>query len=312
MIGTSALSFASRTRRLALVALASVGIVSAAGCRSVEQQSFETPEAAVDALVAALRPEVDPDRLKEVLGPDIQDALPSGDQVADRAAVELFLERYDRGRRIVDGPDGQRILEIDTDNWPFAFPIVQADGKWMFDTIAGLDELDNRRIGYNELDTIQTCLAIVDAQREYARLDVDGDGIREYARKFMSDDGKRNGLYWPTQEGQPLSPLGDLIAQAAAEGYERTDRVYHGYRFKLLTAQGPGAPGGEFDYLVRGKLIGGFGIVAWPAEYDRSGIKSFIVNQDGVVYEKDLGDNTDEAVRAMNLFDPAGWSRADG
>lgn len=309
MIGTNIVFAARRARNLAFIVAAAVGLIGAGGCRSVEQQRFDTPHAAVDALVAALRPEVDRNQLEKVLGPDIEDALPSGDHVADLAAVEQFLERYDRGRRIVSGPDGSRILEVDTDNWPFAFPLVQADGKWMFDTVAGLEELDNRRIGANELDTIQTCLAVVDAQREYAMLDLDRDGLQNYAARFMSDDGKRNGLYWPTAEGETPSPLGDLVAQASQEGYQRGGGVYHGYRFKLLTGQGPGAPGGEYAYMVNGVLLGGFGLVAWPAEYGRSGIKSFIVNQDGVVHEKDLGDDTDRTAKAMSVFDPAGWAR---
>lgn len=309
MIGMNLVSAARRACKMAALATAAVGFVFAGGCRSVEQARFDTPEAAVDALVGSLRPEVDRDRLQEVLGPDIEDALPSGDDVADRAAVDEFLDRYDRGHRIVDGPDGSRILEIDTDNWPFAFPLLQSeDGKWMFDTIAGLEELDNRRIGANELDTIQTCLAVVDAQREYAVQDLDRDGLQNYAAKFMSDEGKRNGLYWPTAEGETPSPLGDLVGKATEEGYERGGGVYHGYRFKLLTGQGAGAPGGAYPYMVKGKLIGGFGMLAWPAEYGRSGIKSFIVNHDGVVYEKDLGDETETAAKRMTDFDPAGWS----
>lgn len=309
MIGTNIVFAARRARNLAFIVAAAVGLIGAGGCRSVEQQRFDTPDAAVAALVAALRPEVDRNRLEKVLGPDIEDALPSGDHVADLAAVEQFLERYDRGHQFANGPSGSLILEIDTDNWPFAFPLVQADGKWMFDTVAGLEELDNRRIGANELDTIQTCLAVVDAQREYAMLDLDRDGLQNYAARFISDDGKRNGLYWPTAEGETPSPLGDLVAQASQEGYQRGGGVYHGYRFKLLTGQGPGAPGGEYAYMVNGVLLGGFGLVAWPAEYGRSGIKSFIVNQDGIVHEKDLGDDTDRTARAMSVFDPAGWAR---
>ena len=309
MIGTSIASTVHRVSKAAVIAVALVAFVAAGGCRSVEQARFDTPEAAVDALVGALRPEVDRDRLEEVLGPDIEDALPSGDEVADRAAVDEFLERYDRGRRLVDGPDGTKILEIDTDNWPFAFPLYQSDGRWMFDTIAGLEELDNRRIGANELDTIQTCLAVVDAQREYAMLDLDRDGLQNYAAKFISDEGKRNGLYWPTAEGERPSPLGDLVGKATEEGYQRGGGVYHGYRFKLLTGQSAVAPGGAYAYMVNGKLIGGFGMLAWPAEYGRSGIKSFMVNHDGVVYERDLGDDTEAAAKSMREFDPTGWSR---
>lgn len=287
-----------------------VAVLAGAGCQT-KQESFATPDDAVQALVGALRPEVDRKRLEQILGPDAIDELPSGDNVADRRAVETFLARFDRGHRFVQQPDGMTILEVDSDHWPFPFPLVQTDGRWIFDSIAGIDEIDNRRIGENELDTIQTMLAIVDAQREYAWADVDGDGLHQYAAKFRSDPGTRDGLYWPAGPGERASPLGDLIAQAAAEGYSPGGGVYHGYRFRMLTSQGPGARGGAVDYLVRGKLIGGFAVVAWPAEYGRSGIKTFIVNQEGVVYQKDLGDDTDARARAMTQFDPAGWTTAE-
>lgn len=291
------------------VAICIGGALPALGGCAVKQQSFNTPEDAVGAMVGALRPEVNEERLREVFGSEIEEAR-SGDEVADREAREEFLAKYDAGHRIVARDDGSRILEIGKDNWPFAFPLIESEGKWMFDTEAGIDELNNRRIGANELDMIQTCLAIVDAQREYALLDPDGDGIHEYAQKAVSDEGKRNGLYWPTAEGEPPSPLGDLVAEATEEGYGRGAGVYHGYRLKLLTAQGPGAPGGAMDYLAKGKLIGGFGVLAWPATYGSSGLKSFIVNQDGIVYEKDLGDDTERLARAMKVFDPAGWERS--
>lgn len=284
-------------------------LVTIGGCRSVQQQSFATEQDAVAALASALRPQVNKDRLLEVLGPDIEDALPSGDQVADSVAIEEFLEKYDEGHRIVDGPNNTRIIEVGEDNWPFSFPLIQSDGKFKFDSAAGLEELDNRRIGANELDTIQTCLAVVDAQREYAIMDPDRNGLNDYAAKFISDKGTRNGLFWPPVDGEPLSPLGELIGRAAAQGYERGSGVYHGYRYKMLFAQGPGAPDGSFDYKVRGYLLGGFAMIAWPAEYDRSGIKSFMTNHDGVVYEKDLGENTNANIDAINTFDPTGWTK---
>lgn len=294
-------------RVVSALAMVLTGIV-ATGCQT-PQQSFATPEAAVDALVTALRPPLDDRRLEEVLGSEAKETLPSGDDVADARAVSTFLERFDRGHRLVDGPDGSKILEIDNDHWPFAFPLVEVDGAWRFDAEAGLEELDNRRVGANELDTIQTMLAIVDAQREYAWTQGDRDGLRVYARRFLSEPGTRDGLYWPTSPGERPSPLGDLIAAAAAEGYQRGDGVYHGYRFRMLTAQGPGAPGGAIDYLVNDQLVGGFAVVAWPAEYGRSGVMTFIVNHDGVVYQKDLGPDTERRASTMTRFDPAGWTR---
>lgn len=285
------------------------GAVMVGGCASrVEQRSFATPEAAVEEMIAAVRPEVDRDRLKEVFGPEIEDGLLSGDIVSDRADVEDFLTRYDAGHRMVEVDERTRIVEVGPDQWPFAFPIVRTERGWEFDTPAGVEELRNRRVGANELDTIQTCLAIVDAQREYAMLDADGDGWRQYARQFRSDAGTRNGLYWPAAEGGPESPLGDLVARAADQGYGRGDRVYLGYRFRMLTEQGPGAPGGAFDYVVDGRMLGGFGVVAWPAEYGESGVMTFLTNQDGVVYQRDLGAGTDRAARRMRAFDPSGWS----
>ncbi|HMN97377.1 MAG TPA: DUF2950 domain-containing protein [Phycisphaerales bacterium] len=294
----------------ALASLLALAAIGAGGCRA-PQQTFETPEAAVDALVEALRPTLDRSKLESVLGPDARAKLPSGDSVADAADVAEFLRRFDQGHRLVAGPEDSVVLELGSDRWPFAFPLSERDGRWAFDTEAGVEELANRRIGRNELSTIQTMLAIVDAQREYAWTDGDRDGYRQYAARFISEPGARNGLFWPTEAGERPSPLGDLIARATEEGYRKDgEGVYHGYRFRMLTAQGPGAPGGAMNYAVDGRLIGGFAVVAWPAEYDVSGIMTFIVNQDGVVYQKDLGPQTERIARAMQAYDPSGWSWA--
>jgi len=299
----------SPIRRLACAATL-VGVLAGFGCQT-NQETFATPGDAVAALVGAIRPEFDRQRLEAILGPEAVHALPSGDQVADRRAVETFLHRFDRSHRLVEGPDGSRILEVDTDYWPFAFPLVEMGGRWRFDSGAGIEELADRRIGANELNTIETMRAIVDAQREYAWLDADGSGLHHYAAKFRSDPGARNGLYWPPGPGIQQSPLGELVAEAAEEGYTGSEGVYHGYRFRLLTAQGPGAAGGAREYLVRGVLLGGFGVVSWPAEYGRSGIQTFIVNQDGIVFQKDLGEATATIAGTMTAFDPAGWTRVE-
>lgn len=282
------------------------------GC-ATKQATFDSPDLAADALVGALKP-MNEHRLKEILGPESGDLVSSGDKVADQQRAEDFLEKYNQKHEWGMDSAGGKVLIVGDDAWPFPIPVVEANGRWVFDTEAGMDEMLNRRIGQNELSTIQTCLAVVDAQREYAMMDMDGNGLHEYARKFLSDSGKKNGLYWPTNPGEPESPLGDLVAAASAEGYSHSTSgkptPFHGYRFRILTAQGPHATGGAHDYLASGRMIGGFGVVAWPASYGSSGIMTFITNQDGVVFQKDLGDDTDSAAGAMTSFDPGdGWVR---
>ena len=195
-------------------------------------------------------------------------------------------------------------------SWPFPIPIVKTNKGWAFDTAAGRDEILNRRIGRSELQTIQTCLALVVAHYEYYSRDRDGDGILEYARSIRSSPGLRDGLFWPAEAGEPQSPLGELFAAASAEGYKATDNpAYHGYRYKTLSSQGAGAPDGAYDYLVRDNQIGGFAVLAYPASYGESGIMSFIVNHSGVIYQRDLGAKTGSEVEKLTSFDPAGWDR---
>jgi hypothetical protein len=307
---------ASRTfARLVAPALCVAAAGLGGGC-STPPQNFATPEAAVDALVVALRNNNDAD-LKRILGSDADALLSSGDEVADANGRATVVKLYDEKHNLSRGADGSMTLEVGATDWPAPIPIVQGKDGWYFDTAAGIDEALSRRIGRNELFTIQVCLAIDDAQREYAAADYNGDGWREYARKFKSDPGKKNGLYWPTTPGEPDSPLGELVATATAEGYAHADpsnnapQPYHGYLYRILTAQGPAAPGGAMNFVCQGHMIGGFGVVAWPAEYGNSGLKSFIVSHHGVVYEKDLGDETDGIARAMTVFNPdAGWERA--
>ena len=201
------------------------------------------------------------------------------------------------------------VVVIGNDDWPFPIPLAKKGDAWFFDTDRGREEILNRRIGENELDTIQTMLAIVDAQREYALMDRDSDRLLEYAEKFMSDPDKHNGLYWKTAEGEEPSPLGELAAEARAEGYKKRDPKdkpipYHGYYYHMMMKQGSNATGGAYDYVVKGSMIGGFAVVAYPAQYGNSGIMTFIVNYDGVVYQKDLGKNTNEIAKDMKIFDP--------
>ena len=274
------------------------------------QQTFATPDEAVGALVAAVKRD-DVKSLREVLG-NAGGALSSGDKVADRAAADAFVADYDAKHSVtVDG--GKAALVIGKEDFPFAFPLVKDGDRWRFDTAAGIDELNARRIGENEITTINVLQAIVDAQRDYASEDRDGDGVVAYARKLISSPGKRDGLYWKTKAGEPPSPLGELVAQATAEGYgkdkSKAPKPFHGYHFKALQGQAKIADVPGFSYVVHGRQIGGFAVVAYPAKYGSSGIMTFIVNQDGTIYESDLGPSTAARAGAMTKFDPAkGWS----
>jgi len=278
-------------------------------------KEFPSPQAASDSLVEALRAE-DPARLKQILGPGADDILSSGDSAADRSDVARFLSLYDTKHRVEPGQDDVSTLVLGPDDWPFPVPIVKSGGGYVFDTDTGKEEILNRRIGRNELDAQQVCLAIADAQREYVRLNPTGATLPEYARKCVSDAGTKDGLYWPTTEGEPDSPLGPLVASATAEGYVATGgptggmRPYHGYQYRLLTSQGSHANGGAFDYVVDGRLIGGFAVVAYPAQYGNSGIMTFITNHEGIVYQRDLGSDTAKAAGSMTEFDPgSGWTK---
>src|SRR5262245_14259867 len=246
--------------------------VLVSGC--VSQQTFSSPDEAADALVRGLR-EGNDDQLKKILGSNANDLLFSGDEVADENAVERFLNAYDQKHWLVPDAEGGTTIVVGNDDWPLPIPITKGrDQRWSFDTEAGKDEIITRRIGANELDVIEVCKAIVDAQNEYAMLDTDGDGVSEYAQKFLSDPGQKNGLFWPTDEGQPASPLGPLVAEAAAEGYELSPnptgkpQPYHGYCYRMLKSQGANAPDGAMDYVINGKMIGGFAVVAYPADHD--------------------------------------------
>jgi hypothetical protein len=268
------------------------------------QKSFASTEAAVDALVKAVR---DGDRkaMLVVLGQNGSDIVSSGDTVADEEAFKRFVAAYDAKHQLSMEGDNKAVMILGQEDFPFPVPLVRVSGMWRFDTDAGLDEILYRRIGRNELDVIQTCLAYVDAQDEYAEKDR-GAGIGVYAQRVISSPGKKDGLYWPDVQGGDVSPLGEFVAEATAQGYRagggRTP--YHGYYYKILKQQGPAAAGGQLDYVVHGKMIGGFALVAYPAEYRNSGVMTFIVNHAGVVYQKDLGPRSAELAEKMTEFNP--------
>ncbi len=244
--------------------------------------------------------------LDTVLGPDGEDIVSSGDEIADAATRQKFAAAYDAKHQIKMDGDNKATMVIGPDDFPIPIPLARKDGMWRFDTAAGREEILFRRIGKNELDAIQTCLAYVDAQDEYSEKDRTGAGVNTYAQRFVSRPGKKDGLYWPTSQGEEPSPLGELVAEATAQGYrvEGGRTPFHGYYFKILTRQGPAAPGGALDYVVGGKMIGGFGLVAYPAEYRNSGVKTFICGHSGTVYERDLGPDTAKLAEQMSAYNP--------
>lgn len=269
---------------------------------------FKSPEAAAKALVKAAASKGN-DRLLELLGPDAASLIESGDPVADAEARRDFTTRARVRREVERVNDDTAVLHVGRDGWPLPIPIVRDDRGWVFDAAAGREEMLNRRIGENEIEVIQALDGYVEAQREYARLDPMGVGFDNFAARVVSSEGKRDGLYWPEERGQPRSPIGPFFAEAAADGYDLATqggtRPFHGYLFRTLTAQGPSAPGGARNYVTRGGLLtGGFAMIAWPAEYGVSGVMTFLVNQRGIVYQKDLGPGTQAATAGIRAFDP--------
>jgi hypothetical protein len=292
-------------RRFLSLALAVAFTVAAKPPAPTPPQAFPTPEAAADALGKAAS-EGDQKAVLAIFGSAGDDLVESGDAVADKNAAETFATDFQASHRIEREGDAKATLVYGDDDFPFPVPIVKKDETWHFDAAAGREEILKRRVGRNELAAIQVCLAYVDAQREYADRDGDRDGLYNYAEKILSSEGKHDGLYWPTKEGEPASPLGELVAQAQAKGYRYKGKPepYHGYYYHVLTGQGANANGGAYDYIVRGRMIGGFALVAWPAEYGISGIMTFEVNHDGVVFSKDLGEDTEKLAPAIKRFDP--------
>jgi len=301
--------------RIRLLVLALV--VPLAACKKNENPEktsisvFASPDDASNALLAAAKSD-DQNALLAIFGPDSRDVIHSGDSVQDKNAADAFVAGYGVMHRWRNMPDGAQILLVGADNFPFPIPLKKnGDGKWFFDTAAGKDEVLNRRIGRNELAIIDACDAVMDAQAEYYAQPHDGQKANLFAAKFISDPGKQNGLYWKPAEGQPASPLGPMAAFATAEGYTKKSEgltPFHGYYFRMLKGQSDKTPGGAKDYVVDGKMTGGFAFVAYPAEYGNSGVMTFMINQDGVLLEKDLGKTTTETATAMSVFDPdASW-----
>lgn len=294
------------TSRILLLAL----IISLVACNKSEKPLFKTfasPEEAGNALLEAGK-SGDQNALLAIFGPDSKDIISSGDAVQDKASVDAFLAAYGVMHRWRKMADGDQVMLIGPDNFAFPIPLKKnTGGQWFFDATAGRNEILARRIGRNELAIIDTCQALADAQAEYFSEPRDEGSTKQFAQKLISDAGKHNGLYWESPEGQPRSPLGPQVAFATAEGYSansNTHAPFHGYFFRLLTQQGNHATGGAKDYLVDGRLVGGFAFVAYPAEYGNSGIMTFIINQDGILLQKDLGKTTSEIATAMTQFDP--------
>jgi hypothetical protein len=288
-------------------------LIAASASTAFAQQDYKTPQDAVDALVATAR-SGDQKAAIDVLGQDGEDIISSGDKVADNTVRERFVKSYDAKHQIAMAGDSKAVLMIGDNDYPFPIPLEKnKNGTWSFDTDEGRREILFRRIGHNELDTIQTALAYVDAQKDYADKDR-GAGLGVYAQRFISTEGKKDGLYWPSAQGEEESPLGELFAAATRQGYHSGEgrSPYHGYYYKILTKQGPAAAGGAADYVVGGKMIGGFGLVAYPAEYRNSGVMTFIVNYAGQIYQKDLGPDTAAIAEKMTVFNPdPTWAKVD-
>jgi hypothetical protein len=293
------------TRSLAVAALASLCLLTPARA----QQSFASPDEAVSALAGAVKSGNKQDILK-VLGNNGEDIISSGDDVADTAARGKFVSAYDARHSVkVDGKKAS--LVIGADDFPFPIPLVHTKAGWEFDTDEGRREILYRRIGRNEIDAIETSLAFVDAENDYADKDR-GDGVGVYAQRIVSSPGKKDGLYWPSDSND--SPLGQLAAEASAEGYKAggEPQPYHGYYYRILTRQGASAPGGTMSYIVDGKMIGGFALVAYPADYGNSGVMTFMVSHAGTVYQKDLGEDTEARAKRITSFDPdKTWTKVE-
>ena len=274
------------------------------------QMLFSSPEDAVNSLIKAIQAK-DKATLNLIFGPSGKE-LRSGDEVQDNSEFDELSRHLSEKTSLVKENERKLILHVGKEDWPFPIPIVKNDDQWFFDTEAGKEEILNRRIGENELTAILVCKSYVHAQRDYVLKDWDGDGVMTYAKKLRSDPGKRNGLYWRAAKGEAVSPLGELVAKARMEGYRKSKAAFkeekpepfHGYYFKILTRQGGSAPGGKYSYIINGNMVGGFALVAFPSHWGKSGIMTFIVNQQGKIYQKNLGPNTLNIAREMQSYRP--------
>jgi Protein of unknown function (DUF2950) len=289
-------------------AMAAVGSGCSTPAARSSQRDFATAEQAVDTLVAALRRDDQPEQLR-ILGPDGEKLIHSGDAVADQTGRARFVAAYDAAHHIEVDDAGTVTLIVGAENWPAPIPVVRRGERWHFDTDAAVQKILDRRVGRNELSVIEVCREFVTAQREYASEDRLGEGRHEYAQKFESSPSRHDGLYWETRPGEPQSPLGPLVAKARAQGYSGDEpglqpSPYHGYFYRILTRQGANAPGGAKDYVVDGHMTAGFGLLAFPARWGDSGIMTFVVNQGGIVFQKNLGPETEQLARQITEYDP--------
>jgi hypothetical protein len=322
------------SRAVAVATLAALGFISSVSAQSGAQKTassapasterkFNTPQTgqetfssaadATQALLKAIQNDDQPSLLK-VLGPNAKDIVSSGDDAEDRNDRIQFVQKYQQMHRLVTEPDGTTTLYIGAENWPTPIPLIHKGGSWYFDTADGKQEILYRRVGENELTAIQVCRELVDAEKEYYGRTHDGDLDPQYAQKFVSDPGKHNGLYWEASAGEAASPIGPLVASAAREGSGEADQKlqpFQGYYFQMLKGEGRKARGSH-SYIESGKMTRGFAFAAYPAEYRSSGVMTFVVNQDGIVYEKDLGPRTAEITKALTRYDrDASWRKAD-
>jgi hypothetical protein len=289
---------------LVTVAVFMIASVPVCQAENLEQKSFHSPEEAVASLITVVRVH-DLNAILAIMGPGSKELISSGDEASDRAGREKFLKAYQEMNTLQRQSADTMVLSVGSDNWPMPIPIVKKGSTWLFDTQKGKHEILNRRIGRNELQVMEVLYAYVAAQHEYATKDCGGGGIVEFAQRIISTEGKHDGLYWEAKEGEEESPLGPLVALAAKEGYVNPNlQPFHGYYFKILKGQGKHASGGAYNYVVKEKMILGFAIIAYPAEYGNSGVMTFIVNQEGIIYQKNLGKNTKRTAEAMKIFNP--------